>query len=247
MPDPVPAQPAVDPDRVHAPDRERAELHRQGQHEDQAQPELRNGVPGDADHADDVVLDPAAAKGREDAERHADEHRDDERDHRDLQAVGDAFDDDVQHRTIEVERVPEVEMRYLPEPGQELDGQRLVEAERVPKRLAVLWSHVVLAGEHELQRIRRRKPTKKECKKKDPEEGRDRLNEATGDEATQKAPPIHEAPERQNAARAPRSLRDYFLSHHFSTFHISEYVLGSQACSFWSPDVSCSGGIRDLP
>ena len=67
-----------------------------------------------------------------------------------------------------------------------------------------------------------------------PEEGRDRLNETTGDEATQQVPPIHEAPERQNAARAPRLLCDYFLNHHFSTFQSVEYVFGSNACSFLS-------------
>ena len=124
-------------------------------------------------------------------------------------------------------------MRYLPEPGEELDGQWLVEAERVPERLTVRGRHVVLTREHELQWIRRRKTAEKECKEKYPEEGRDRLNETTGDEATQKVPPIHAAPGRRRRPGAAL-LCDYFLNHHFSTFQSVEYVFGSNACSFLS-------------
>src|SRR5205814_2086898 len=146
VPDAIPAEAAVDSDRVHAAYGEGSELHRKGQDKDQAEPELRDGVPDDAHHADHVILDATTTQRGDHSQRDAHEE-----------------------------------------------------------------------GEEE-----------------DPEEGRDRLDQTPRDEPTQRVPPIRKAPERSNAARAPRLVRDYFLIHHFSTFQIVEYVFGSKLCSFLS-------------
>ena len=95
----------------------------------------------------------AAAHRGDDPEGDADGDRHDQRGDRDLEAVRQPLEDQIQRRAVVVDGVAEVQVRELPEPGEELERQRLVEPERMPKAVALLRRHVVLAREHELNRV----------------------------------------------------------------------------------------------
>src|SRR5204863_10031520 len=82
--------------------------------------------------------------------------------------------------------------------------------ERMPQPLTVLRRHVVLPGEHELQRVGRGKAAEQEREEQDPEERRDRRDEPARDEATQSVPPLAPLrpgrPRRRSLATRPRLL-----------------------------------------
>src|SRR5712692_9233466 len=127
MPQTVPAQGAVGADDVHAPDREPSQLHAEHENEDEAEPEGRDRVPADREDADGVIDETAAPQCRNDAEWDADGNGDEKGADRDLQAVRDALADHLDDRAVVVEGVPEVELNDVPEPGDELEGQRVVQ------------------------------------------------------------------------------------------------------------------------
>ena len=100
----------------------------------------------EADHRQShhEAVDPGAVLPRRDhAERHRDQDRKDDGRQRDRDRRLDALADHFQHRHVRDQRHPEIAVQELADPGEELDVERLVQAERGADALKLLGRRVV--------------------------------------------------------------------------------------------------------
>ena len=116
-------------------DWQQAEVQAERLDEQEREPERRHCEADRRDDADAVIGRSVAVEGREDAERHRDEQRDDRAVDEQEDARPDTRADDVPHRLLEVDRRAEVAAWEPGEERAELLGERLVEAELVADAL----------------------------------------------------------------------------------------------------------------
>ena len=116
---------------VEPPERRRRPAELEVEHVDQQQAgeEHRQRHTRGCDDPAGVVDERALLHGGEDAERHRDQHRDDEAHQGQLRRGGQARGDIVEHRLAGGERLAEIAMGEVDDIAHELLGQRLVEAE----------------------------------------------------------------------------------------------------------------------
>ena len=97
--------------------------------DDHGQPEGRHGKPGQAHHAEGIVEGGILADGADHARGHAQEHGDDEGEHRELHGDRDEGPDDLPRGKIVAVRLAQVSHAQVPDPVDVLHPEGPVETE----------------------------------------------------------------------------------------------------------------------
>src|SRR5262245_14218653 len=113
--------------------RQPAEMKRERENEERAEPVGRHADAGETRDAHQPVEQRAAAHRRHDAERERDHDRDQERGGRQLERRGQSGGDERRDRLAKRDRLAEIPARDTAEEHQELRAQRPVQSERVAK------------------------------------------------------------------------------------------------------------------
>jgi hypothetical protein len=119
--------------RAAADGRQPVELHGKAQHQEEPQPVDRHGDAELGEQHRHGIDERALAHRGEDAERHADQRRQQQRHHGELDGRADAAADDLADRGALEDRAAEIAMQQLPEIGAEPDIPGIIEPERAPE------------------------------------------------------------------------------------------------------------------
>jgi hypothetical protein len=175
-----------------------------GDHEDQhdAEPEAGHGLAEQRRGHDQLVGEPVAMGGAEDAGRHGDDHRQDERGNRQLQCRGKALHHELERRLLLVQRHAEISAGEQNEEPDVLGRQRRVQPEVAPHRFhlgrwRVPWQqhrHRV-AGHADHEKDHRR----------DPEQDHRRANQPPGQVSDVQKMPRYDARALSRSERPGRS------------------------------------------
>ena len=168
-------------DGEHSLARQQAQRDRHEDDRHEAEPELRDRVPDDAEDADDVVDPAAAPERRHDPERDPDGELKEEGGERELQRRAHALEEQSERRLVVLERHTEVAAHDLGDPAHVLDPERLVQPVVRAKPLDVFFGDVQRAEGVEAYGITRGEPRDEEHDDRDAEERGNRVEEPPQD------------------------------------------------------------------